>query len=289
MPFVKPMLCHKLPEGFTVSRVDEWVADEKFDGHRLIVTIGDGSTDLLASEKYVQAWSRDGLPRILPTHIREALVKFPNGTYDGELLVIGQRSYGVTVIENQARLTLVLFDVLELLGIRTTGDAYRFRRAYLEEIFSRDFAQTSAVIIAKQWSINSLKDLEAARDEVWARDGEGLIVKRLGGIYAPGKRSKDILKVKALRHAVLEVVGFGAGKGLIVDRGPYAMVHLRDDDGNVTSVKTRSDREIHRLEQAAKGVVGKHPWIGRRLCVDYQERTPDGSYRHIRWDRWEDE
>jgi ATP-dependent DNA ligase len=55
MPFVKPMLCHKLPEGFTVSRVDEWVADEKFDGHRLIVTIGDGSTDLLASEKYVQA------------------------------------------------------------------------------------------------------------------------------------------------------------------------------------------------------------------------------------------
>jgi hypothetical protein len=86
-------------------------------------------------------------------------------------------------------------------------------------------------------------------------------------------------------------MGFTQSRGKIIDRGPYAAVLLRDAAGNETTVKTLNDVELDRFEQEWPSTAGveHHPAVGRKLRIEYQERTPDGSYRHPRWDRWEDE
>ena len=123
---------------------------------------------------------------------------------------------------------------------------------------------------------------------VWDSDGEGLIIKRRQAPYTSGKRTMDFIKLKDLRTAVLTLVGFRAGVGTIVDRGAYATVVLRDEHGVQTTVKTLNDKELARFESSAKGHK-VHPAIGRSLRIEYHEKTPDGNYRHPRWDRWENE
>lgn len=289
--FIEPMLAATMPETF-VPDLGEWFAEEKFDGHRLIVRVVFERALGLFDEpvgKNVYAWSRDGLPRILPAHLKTALATLPEGTYDGELLVPGKRSYGVTALDNQADLCFICFDILELLGHDTMKLRYTERRELLKETFSRPSPERGEwVRLAFSIRVNSIQDINEFAARVWAQDGEGLIIKRGSGIYIPRKRSKDWMKLKQVRSAVLEVTGFLPGTGKKINTGNFAKVILKDENGIHTTVKTLDAHERSRIEAAAVP-PGRHPWIGRKLRVNYQELTPDREYRHIRWDRWEDE
>jgi bifunctional non-homologous end joining protein LigD len=322
MPFISPMLAKPMRDIDFTNAKDPWYAEEKFDGHRLIVEKTSAPSDLF-SESTVMAWSRYGLPRILPSHVRAAVGEMPDGIYDGELITPGERSYNVTELTKTDKLVFMCFDVLQLLGEDTTEHRYVHRRTYLEEIFSREHIQVQqrGVRLALNTLIESKDQLIELRDTMWARKGEGLILKRGYATYRPGKRSADFIKIKDLQTAVLRVVGFEPSRGEIINRGPYAVVLLEDEDGHQVTVKTRNDEEIAKLEKEAsnlrscascsgtgyRGIVKSpckvcktsgvdphrahraHPAIGRKLRIEFQERTPDGSYRHPRWDRWENE
>jgi bifunctional non-homologous end joining protein LigD len=278
--FLKPMLASPMPEGFRPAP-GQWAVEQKYDGHRLLVQI----TRLREGTPVIQAWSRNGLTRDLPAHLLEAMASLPNGLYDGELIVPGDRSYGVTDLAKSQNLVYVVFDVLTVLTNDVTGSSYDLRRKYLVAIFNHKAMKGNPnVFLAPSWNVDTLDQIRTACQLVWDQDGEGLIIKRRLAPYVPGKRSKDFIKVKALRSAVLTVVGFQAGKGTIVDRGPYATVVLRDENGVETAVKTLDDAELARFERG-----GHQTAIGRKLRIEYHEKTPDGKYRHPRWDRWEDE
>lgn len=287
MSFISPMLAATPDESFTINN-GEWVAEEKYDGHRLVLQVGDGAMNLdnrlpfdapPVSPRFVRAWSRHGLSRILPPHIIEAALSLPNGTYDGELFVPGKRSYGVTEIANGPDLVFTVFDVLVLANSRTMALSYRERRLLLETMFNHEVLKdVSGVRLAWSIELESMSHARSLAKLVWERDGEGLILKRKAGTYLEGKRSKDFMKIKALRSAVLEVIGYEAAK-----MGPHSKVVLRDSEGNVTTVKTRNTAERNRL------AADPRAFIGRKLRITFQERTPDGSYRHGRWDRYEDE
>jgi len=294
--FISPMLARPRPDHFALVS-GEWVAEEKYDGHRLIVEVDDGQTNLFADKK-ITAWSRYGRERVLPTHILEVLSKYPKGIYDGELLVPGKRSYGVTELANTADLVYFIFDLLVLENEDITELPYYSRRHLLQQFVPRNF---HAVQLANAILIDSWEQVVKLRDEIWERDGEGLILKHYNAPYQPGKRSKDFIKVKAVRHATLTVTAFLPSKGTKNNRGLFGMVRLMDEEGNVTTVKTKNDAWLAKLESLVedpklvtidqRGTLGiiSHPFIGRTLVIEYQERTPDGSYRHPRWDRWEDE
>lgn len=314
MPFITPMYAAPMPKTPLDIRPGLWALEEKLDGHRLIVEVKHIVT------KHIIAWSRNGLQRSLPRHILDALVQLPVGIYDGELLVPGKRSYGVTEIVNGPDLVYVVFDAIELLGVSTVLESYDRRRAYLTEIFNKVWSGHEAVNrrravcaeaevpvwLAPSANIQHLDDVDNACRMIWERDGEGVILKRRASRYSPGKRPKgDWIKVKQLRSAVLTIVGFQPSRGEIQNRGPYATVVLRDAEGYETTVKTLNDAECRRFEDmirvqthtkdnddsnALEFVLSQmHPAIGRRLVIEYQERTPDGSYRHPRWDRWAEE
>jgi ATP-dependent DNA ligase len=276
-----------------------WAVEEKLDGHRVIVEILEGvGTPGLPFEgesdqpKTAKMWSRDGLSKSIPSHMMAEMIKLPVGIYDGELLVPGQRSYGVTRLTTLDKLVFVMFDVLELLGTSTMDVTYDNRRKALEMLAPLE--QNGAVRLVKSHKVDSMGELRLICETVWSRDGEGVIVKRRDIGYHPNKRKAAWwMKVKALQSAVLTVVGFVPSRGTKVDRGPFAMVMLEDAEGHRTAVKTRNDAELQNFMVQWRSInstdMDKHPAIGRKLRVDYQERTPDGSYRHIRWDRWEDE
>jgi ATP-dependent DNA ligase len=293
MAFITPMFAAPSPKtgGYAFVSTGVWYAEEKFDGIRLIIEVQRDVPEDLLSPHCIRTWSRDGLPHAVPRHLRECLAKLPTGIYDGELFVPGKRSYGTLRLSEQANQRITVFDVLEINGQTTRDLAYIDRRHLLEAIFThRELVPVETHLsLAVAVLVQSEQDVTTLRDALWAQDREGLILKNGKSLYLSNSRRKNTwIKVKDLRSDVLTVTGFEPSRGEIVDRGPYAMVTLRDDEGNITQVKTRNDRELDRLEKAA--IAGsKHPWIGRQLRIEYQERTPDGSYRHPRWDRWEDE
>lgn len=273
--FISPMLASPMPSDLQITP-DRYVAEEKYDGHRLIVRVGGAvQHDLFATGNAVRAWSRDGLSRVLPRHILDSLAQLPVCVLDGELLVPGKRSYGVTELANANELVYVAFDILEALGEPTRALAYKHRRLILENIFGHpSLSDLAAVQLSWSKPIESLVDIQQLCADVWNRDGEGLILKDCNSLYLPGKRPKNVwIKIKQLQSAVLTITGYEYGL-----LGPYAKVTLEDETGIKLTVKIRNN--------AIRNQCAANPgsYIGRQLRIEYQERTPDGSYRHPRWD-----
>lgn len=275
MSFHKPMLAGTLKPDTIID--SSWVIQEKYDGHRMIVDVKSKGGDLFDNPAVV-AYSRNEIERPMPPHVLKALEQLPSGIYDGELVVPGQRSYGVPVIDDQDKLVFICFDLLEILGRSVVHLTFEERNKLLVQLFAKRTVPGALELAwTKDWK--SPAQAKKIRDEVWKRDGEGLILKLRSSKYAVGKRNKDWLKVKKLQSAVLTVVGFRDGR-----MGPHATVVLRDDEGNITTVKTLNMYELTKFDEGAAEKA-----IGRKLVIEYQERTPDGSYRHPRWDRWENE
>lgn len=304
--FISPMLASPLRPGF-VPRPGEYHAEEKFDGIRLIVDVNHEVPEDLLTDCTVTSWSRDGILHAIPRHLRDAFAKLPTAIYDCELYVPGKRSYGATRLDQSDKLQIAVFDILRLGEHDTTTQPLMLRRKILAEMFAHPHVASVAshVALAEARIIHSFEDVISFRDEVWARDGEGLILKALAAPYRPGKRDKTWIKIKQLKSAALTCVGFAASFGEIENRGPFAMVVLRDEQGVITSVKTRNNAWLTKLAEEHNGAASeyvpmrigprtmqvntRHPRVGTLLRIEYQEQTPDGSYRHPRWDRFENE
>lgn len=301
--FLTPMLAKGWPKKSFIQP-GEWFAERKYDGVRLIVEVDGGKRDLF-NQKTITAWSRNGNQWSLPQRILNTLNQFPDGVYDGELIVPGARSYGVVDLGNFELREFVMFDVLHASGVDLTMNVtYEQRRGVLQSLYNLgrtsdrgEVIQSPGVQLAERWEINSEAEALYRFGMVIEEDGEGLILKHKNGVYVPGIRSKHFIKLKDLKADVLTVIGFRESTGGIVNRGPFAIAVLRDDEGNETTVKTLNDEMCRKLEKVMgqrvpkmiKDICVNHPWVGRQLRIEYQERTPDGGYRHPRWDRWEDE
>lgn len=250
----------------------EWCGEPKLDGHRLIVAVAADGGDLFGNS-VVQAWSRNAIPRILPAHVRRILETLPSGIFDGELHVPGKRSYGVTELVNTSSLAFTLFDCVELVGRDCTGCTYDERRSLLLEI-----GRQREIDVIQSTVLESKGHAMGMAEEVWSHDGEGVILKRRSSLYKPGKRVKEWVKIKQLRSATLTLVGYAGGQ-----MGPHSVMVLLDDEGQGTTVKWKN------LAQLAEADADPKRNIGRRCLIEFQELTNDGSYRHPRFDRWEDE
>lgn len=278
MSFIKPSLASPFPGDLPDG---EWAVEKKYDGIRLVVEVGP-RTETLQS---IQAWSRNEKVRELPAHIQMDLrMHWPPGIYDGELIgVEGSHSYDVSNLLNASSLMFMVFDVLVVegedltsLGLKAT---YEQRRDVLEKIYTQiEDADDHPVQIPLSDPVETFEQVLAHAAHVWDQGGEGLIVKELNSTYIPGKRLKTWLKVKKELSEVLTVVGFAEGK-----MGPNSTVILEAENGTRTIVKWKN------LEELAMINRDPNSYLGRKLRIAYQELTTDGSYRHPRWDRWEDE
>lgn len=266
-----PMLASQMIEALTGPAFDAryagWVLEEKLDGHRVTLRVEGGA---------IAAFSRPGrsktaLSRTLPPTMQGTLAQLTEGVYDGELVVPGGHAWDV--IRKGASLVVVLFDVLELGRTSLLAWPYASRRTALLDVLARLPATQTTVT-----TVESVPATWAAVEAIWQRGGEGAVLKQPTSRYRPGARSADWVKVKQQRHATLTVTGFEAGES-----GPCSAFLLRDDQGVVTTAKVLGHALLREVTAAPAA------FIGRRVVISYQQRTPSGTYRHGQFDHFLDE
>lgn len=298
--FREPMLAHTLKDGPLPP--SHWVGEQKYDGIRVVIC-REGTE--------VTFYSRNGNDQaklVRPAIVAE-MQQMADGAYDGELYIPGGTSSDVKDLSNIPKQRLVLFDILSYKRDNVTVEAWTFRRKVLESAIAEasELAMSEVISLSPYTPVRSRADVDSLAETIWEEGGEGLILKDMSAPYRCGKRSKAFLKVKDIKSAVLTVVGFAPTEGEIMHRGDYACAVVQDDQLITTIVKTIDDAELARMTKEFGTGIGQvfqevrlssgkklrmivnHPRVGSKLRIDYQQRTPDGNYRHPRWDRWENE
>lgn len=262
----KPMLASALTAGQTLAQFAtvDWILEEKLDGHRTLI-VRQGATVTATSRP--RAGEAEGRVQSLPPALASVLADLPEGIYDGELCTPGGKSWDVARLDTAKH--IVLFDVLQILGQDVTRQTYAERRGLLLVAVQHCGGDPLVTVNA------AVPVSQSALDAIFAKGGEGCLLKRVHSRYQPGVRSMDWIKLKSIQHATVTVTGFEAGKG-----GPYAKIAYRTSEGIAGTVKTLNVgtmREIAANPQA---------FIGRRLVVQYMGKTPSGRYRHPMHDHW---
>ena len=193
---------------------DGWAFEVKWDGIRAIAR---------ADAQALRIASRSGEDATLryPELAALAAAVGHDAILDGEIVALDregrpsfqslQRRMGLTrpeTIRRRAReipVTYVAFDLLALDGQSLIAEPYERRRELLSGLgLDGEHWRTPAHHVGGGEAF-----LEAAR----ARGLEGIVCKRLGSPYRPGRRSADWLKIRARRGQELVIGGYLPGEG----------------------------------------------------------------------------
>ena len=196
LPDFEPMLAVKRAEPFDD---EDWWFEVKWDGYRALVGAADG---------VIRARSRRGLDLLRPFPEIGA-VEIPDGVVlDGEIVAFDdegrpsfsllQRRTGFGGSGTGARVgvNLVVFDIL-FHGAEVTDLPYEERRDLMHRL------ELAPPIVVPEPTPTAGRSLFEAVKE---RGIEGIVGKRLGSPYRPGRRSEDWQKV-SIRHKLRAVVG----------------------------------------------------------------------------------
>ena len=219
----------------------------------------------------------------------------PKGQYGAGLMEIWDR--GTYVLEERKRdggpLVYYVFDLLEL-----------ERRPLVDEPLERRREQLEALILPD----NPIVRISAAFDDGQAlyqaaldHGLEGVMAKKRGSTYRPGRRSREWLKLKARQTAEFTVAGFTRGEGSREELGALVLAEPDDEGalrwvGNVGSgldggEVTRLLRLMEPLRRTSP-TISPAPRMPRvkardlrwvepelRARVQFTERTRDGRLR----------
>lgn len=264
--FIEPMLASKPKNGKGVTdfNSNDWLMEEKFDGHRLIVKVEAG--------KSVKAWSRVGNERVLSAKIVDSIKKnLPTCLLDSELYLPGGTSTDVTTTETLGKLELMFFDILRIEGDNTMGVVGTERRRLLELATSK--VDGIVLRLAEQYD-----PTEEKLHELWNRGGEGAILKRRNAMYDSGRRSRDWVKLKKEGNSKFILTDFEAGLN-----GAYSRMIGVAEGKFAVSVKTLNREWLRQFAAAPE------KFLRQTVLFDFQNRTADGNFRHPMVDRFEDD
>ncbi len=279
----------------------------KWDGVRAVVYAGAGGVRLRSrNDRDISATYPELLALAAPAAAAGGLV------VDGEIVAFDRDTGRVSFAALQRRMhvqaaarverlrketpaTFLAFDVLHLAGHGTTGLPYRQRRQLLESLQLR----------GPRWDTPPYFDGPGADVLAASREQglEGVVAKRLGSAYEPGRRSADWVKVKHETSQDVVVGGWRPGKGRRADgigslllgvpglRGLEYVGHV--GTGFTAEMLDDLYRRLRPLERATPPFVGDLPrevtrdahWARPALVgeVRYAEWTPDRRLRHPSW------
>lgn len=185
--------------------------------------------------------------------------------------------------------TLVLFDLLHLSGRSTRELPYEERRGMLEGLgLEGDGRQVPGYHVGEGTAL-----LAASK-----RQGlEGVVAKRLGSAYEPGRRGAAWLKIKNLRSQEVVIGGWLPGKGRrsgtigALLAGHYEGEELRYAGKVGTGFREQDlellSKRLGALRRDTSPFVGRQPERGAIFAepelvaeVDFGEWTREGTMRH---------
>jgi bifunctional non-homologous end joining protein LigD len=299
---IRPMLA---VAGNLPSPDDHWAFEFKWDGVRAVAYVDGGRLRLLSRNDRDVTVSYPELRAM-----GEALGSRP-AVLDGEIVAFGagnrpsfaalQERMHVADAARARRLSehtpvaYLAFDVLHLDGRSTVTLPYEARRRLLESLdLSGDHWQTPPSLPGPGSEV-----LDAAGTNRL----EGVVAKRLGSTYQPGRRSADWIKIKNNRTQEVVLVGWTPGKGR--RQGRMGALLLAVPQGGVlryagkvgTGFDERTLEEIQALLEPLRrshpAVPGPLPpaqvasatWVEPRLVgeVTFGEWTRERRLRHPVW------
>ncbi|WP_229051588.1 ATP-dependent DNA ligase [Aeromicrobium sp. Leaf350] len=301
---VEPMLAS--PGTASDLSGDDWAFEMKWDGVRTIAVLDGGDVSLL---------SRTGR-QVAPTYpeVTEALASIAPGepiVLDGEVVALGRRGapdFGllqqriqlsapadVAAAREQVPVRFLVFDVLRAGGRDLTSLAYARRREELADLALDDL---ESVEVPPAFT----GTLEEAIEESRGRGLEGVLAKRVGSKYLPGKRSSSWVKLKHQRSQSVVIGGWRPGNGRRSGSIGSLLVGVPEDGGltylgrvgtgfserdleELASRLQRSERKTSPFADVPRDVARVARWVTPRIVgeVDFTELTGDGHLRHPVW------
>ncbi|HSV42338.1 MAG TPA: non-homologous end-joining DNA ligase [Methanomassiliicoccales archaeon] len=278
---------------------DGYIFEPKLDGTRALCYVNEGI-------RFINRRGRDITERYPEFKFRNDL-KARSCVLDGEIVVYnrqGNPSFSLLQKREQSRTsiahilaanhpaTYVVFDILELDGEDLTRTGLEERRDRLQEVLK----ESAAIQL-----IVSTKDGQKLWSIVEERKLEGVMAKRIGSPYEPGKRSMAWIKIKALKTIDCVLIGFTSEKRPIsaLALGLYFGNELRYM-GRVGTGFTERSLEQSRpvldsmmVDEPPVKSYPDHPtiWIRPELVVEieYLQLTGDGHLRAPSFRRFRDD
>ena len=180
---------------------ERWAFEIKWDGYRTLCHVAGGRARLQSSS------GLDVTAMYPELGVIGDAVNAGKVILDGELVVLdGDGKPRFELLQRHTtEAALYLFDVLSIDGSDTISLPYEQRRALLDAVVER----------GPNWLVPAYQigDGAALLEVMTAQGMEGVMAKRLGSAYTPGKRSAQWRKVKVRRVVRLRVGGFTAGSG----------------------------------------------------------------------------
>lgn len=221
VPDFEPMLATRWPAAFDDPG---WWFEVKWDGYRAIVSADGGR---------VRARSRRGLDLTGPFP-ELATLPVPDGVaVDGEVVAFDEggrpsfsnlqrrTGFGGRGTRAEVGVNLIVFDVLYARE-SLQSVPYEDRRARLESL-----GLAPPIIVPEPTPEVGISLFEATR----AQGLEGIVGKRLGSTYLPGRRSPDWRKVAVRRRLRAVIGGYLPGEGGRASTFGSILVGLNDDRG----------------------------------------------------------
>ncbi len=275
----------------------EWLYEPKLDGYRVIVFI-QGTAVRLQSRRGIDLTPR--FPEIVSDLAAQAI---DHMILDGEIVALGPDGRpSFNAMQNRAQLSsareisdaqrkspaiLMCFDLLHFAGVNLRPAPYGDRRRYLLQCL---------VPSAHVQVIHASTNAETLYRAALASGYEGVIAKRLDGIYQPGQRVGTWLKVKPVRSAEFVVGGFTKGKGSREPLGALLVGYWEGgalkyaghvgsglDDAVVAELKRRTSGLSRNSSPFAERPPMHRPtsWLEPRLVaeINFVDWTPAGRLR----------
>jgi bifunctional non-homologous end joining protein LigD len=262
----------------TVPRGEEWRFEIKWDGFRAIARV-DG--------EHARLWSRNG-KSLTRGDIADALPQALTTTdcvLDGELCAFDENGVPSFALfqQGEGAIAYVIFDLLELAGEPVTREPWTRRRELLAQLV---LPGAASIVLSPVY-----EDGEALLDAARRRGLEGIMAKRTGAIYKPGRRSEDWRKIKLRQEAVLRIAGHTSGQGARARLG--ALILATDDleyAGNCGSGLSEEDmRELLEalapLRRDTSPLRGTGPTGAARARVTWVEPVLACEVEFAEWTR----
>jgi bifunctional non-homologous end joining protein LigD len=287
----------------TPAAEEEWAAEMKWDGVRALAYVSDGAVilrgrtgrDITAAYPEVAA----GLVEIAGprTLILDGEITVFDGPHPSFVLL--QRRLHVSrpdpALVAAVPATYVAFDMLHRAGRPLLGNPYAQRRALLDDLAPG----AGAVTIPPAFPGESRAVIETTRQ----LGLEGVVLKRIGSRYYPGRRTPEWLMIRHLTTANILIGGWLPGTGwrsafagsVLAGRpGPAGLEYLGLVGSGFAEAELRDlTTRLRELQQPESpfgaplpaGVASRARWTRPVLAaeVSYTELTPSGRMRHPVW------
>lgn len=248
------------------SNDDDWAYEIKYDGYRTLAFVDDGHVRLQSTNLHDVTATYPEL-RELPTGVHAG-----TAILDAEFVVLdddGRPRFDL-VQRHERPGALYIFDVLHVDGHDTVGLPYEDRRRLLEQL-----VEPGDSWLVPAHRVGDGAALLAATDE---QGLEGVMAKRLGSTYVPGKRSPNWRKIKNRRRADVVIGGFTTGDGNRASTFGSLLVGLPQGDSLVFAGGVGTGFDQHTLEALHRRLADL------RIDTCPFDPAPPAAYRrHARW------